>query len=63
MDMGGKSFTIKCRGRRSGDTTKATLDGSRVIAPAGWLADRAPTHEGEIVAGTCPDHSETIRIV
>jgi len=61
--MSTTNFTIKCRGKGCRESVKASVVGSRVKAPSGWLADRPPNHEGETVAGTCPDHSETVRIV
>jgi hypothetical protein len=61
--MSATSFVIKCRAKNCRETVKASAAGSKISAPAGWLSDRAPRHEGETVAGTCPDHSETIRIV
>jgi hypothetical protein len=60
--MSASSFTIQCRVRTCGDTSKASVVASTVKAPPGWVTDRLPNYEGETVAGTCPDHSETIRI-
>ncbi len=61
------NFTIKCRARNCRESAKASVvvvsgRASPVSAPPGWLSDRPPNYERETVAGTCPDHSETIRI-
>jgi hypothetical protein len=60
--MSASHFTIQCRVRSCGETIKASVVAAKVKAPLGWMADRLPNYEGETVAGTCPDHSETIRI-